>query len=462
MTDTTMQTIINEPPALPSDAVQPKINALGEPEIFGKGEIMPLLPSEGGSSQLSRDEVDLLCEYESVISRGLETFYEVGHALVEIRNLRLYRAEFKTFQEYCEVRWHMTRQHAYRYIAADTVRRDLSPIGDKNLLPANESHIRELNKLKKPEDRQKVWLSVLSKAGGNLEKVTAAVVEEEVRKYLPAKEPRVVKQKAVVEPKPTKVLPAVEGQQPILPQPVTDKSKVGLEGYHNPDDIRRIEELEKQVDESQKDVDLEVLSWTPFKGLKQLVVNSKNSQEQERIRQWYEDIKLMMHTLRVFVEDYDYPKKLLEYEKDQLDRILYQVKLPALEAADEDEINSDKDKKIQSLEKEIAEKDKEIEQLRAELDEYKKPKEDRRKFIEYQNVSKTYSEWERYLGLSRTQISKRITIQGWTPTEAIEVPKDYPKIDLWRKLPREEQLQQMNPALKSLLNPELKAEISSE
>ena len=47
---------------------------------------------------------------EQIIERGLGTFVEVGQALVRIRNGRLYRADFPTFETYCESRWSMSRR----------------------------------------------------------------------------------------------------------------------------------------------------------------------------------------------------------------------------------------------------------------------------------------------------------------------------------------------------------------
>ena len=46
---------------------------------------------------------------------------EVGLALAEIRDLRLYRREYSGFAEYCREKWGWTRQHAYRLIEAAPV-----------------------------------------------------------------------------------------------------------------------------------------------------------------------------------------------------------------------------------------------------------------------------------------------------------------------------------------------------
>ncbi|HEX6762895.1 MAG TPA: hypothetical protein VF094_08855 [Gaiellaceae bacterium] len=43
-----------------------------------------------------------LAELEHVVEQGLQTFVEVGLALAEIRDGRLYRATHSTFAEYCD------------------------------------------------------------------------------------------------------------------------------------------------------------------------------------------------------------------------------------------------------------------------------------------------------------------------------------------------------------------------
>lgn len=102
---------------------------------------------------LTKPEKSVLAECEAEIERGLNNFVEVGNALLRIRNERLYRAEFGTFQEYCEARWQMSRGHAHRMIEAAGVAENLSPIGDK---PVSESITRSLAPLT-PKQQREVW-----------------------------------------------------------------------------------------------------------------------------------------------------------------------------------------------------------------------------------------------------------------------------------------------------------------
>ena len=41
---------------------------------------------------------------------GKKTFVEVGLALAEIRDLRLYKREYSGFEEYCQKKWGWTKQ----------------------------------------------------------------------------------------------------------------------------------------------------------------------------------------------------------------------------------------------------------------------------------------------------------------------------------------------------------------
>ena len=117
------------------------------------------------------EQADLV-EHEAVIERGIKTFYEVGIALADIRDRKLYRADYGTFEEYAERRWQMTRSRAYQMIDAAGV---VSTIVDTELpAPANEGQARELGRVPKPE-RAAVWAETVERTDG---KPTAAAVRE--------------------------------------------------------------------------------------------------------------------------------------------------------------------------------------------------------------------------------------------------------------------------------------------
>jgi hypothetical protein len=67
--------------------------------------------------QLSSIERTRFCELEGIIQRGLSTFVEVAQALVEIRDKRLYRQFYPTFEAYCRTRWHFGSSRARQVMA---------------------------------------------------------------------------------------------------------------------------------------------------------------------------------------------------------------------------------------------------------------------------------------------------------------------------------------------------------
>ena len=113
---------------------------------------------------LSKMELQQLRKLERTIRKGWNTFIEVGRALSEIRDQKLYREQFKTFESYCKHHFGYSRSHAYRLIGAADVIEDLSPIGDKSKLPQAEAHVRPLIELTS-EERKTVWERVIETSG---------------------------------------------------------------------------------------------------------------------------------------------------------------------------------------------------------------------------------------------------------------------------------------------------------
>ena len=81
--------------------------------------------AEGLPTTLTIEERNELDRLEAVIDRGIQTFAEVGSALLVIRDDRLYRATHATFEAYCRERWDMTRCHANRVIGAARIGAEL-------------------------------------------------------------------------------------------------------------------------------------------------------------------------------------------------------------------------------------------------------------------------------------------------------------------------------------------------
>jgi len=132
----------------------------------------------GSATELSDDERDELERCEGIIERGLPVFFEVGAALLRVRDLRLYRGSYATFEDYCQARWGFSKTYANNLIAATSVRNNLTTIVVKTL-PSNEAQTRPLAKLKTPEQQQQAWQRAVETAPDG--RVTAAHVAAVVR-----------------------------------------------------------------------------------------------------------------------------------------------------------------------------------------------------------------------------------------------------------------------------------------
>ena len=131
---------------------------------------------------LSLAEQRVFDRAERTIARGLKSFLEVGMALKEIRDKRLYRQHYRTFEEYCARRWDFSRPRAYELVAASEVVADLSAIADIRLLPENEAQARPLTRLKHPAHRQEAWQLAVQMAEAQGRAVTARDAEKAVNK----------------------------------------------------------------------------------------------------------------------------------------------------------------------------------------------------------------------------------------------------------------------------------------
>ena len=110
---------------------------------------------------MSADESGVLEYYERIIETGVKTFVEVGHALTVIRDQRLYREHYATFDAYVRKRWDLERTYAHRMIEASEVVDRLLSAG--NMVPVNEAQARPLASLP-PEQQAEVWQEAVQTA----------------------------------------------------------------------------------------------------------------------------------------------------------------------------------------------------------------------------------------------------------------------------------------------------------
>lgn len=153
---------------------------------------MSLLP-------LPADEATRLSYCEQTIAIGLKNFVDVGTALLEIQQHRLYRSTHANFAIYCQERWGMGKGYAYRVMEATKIvgilpvnvgespalqlnpeLPQLSPMGDTSKplpAPTSERSIRPLSKVPK-EKVAETYQRAVEIAGG--EAPTAADTEQAV------------------------------------------------------------------------------------------------------------------------------------------------------------------------------------------------------------------------------------------------------------------------------------------
>jgi len=121
-----------------------------------------------------------LLECEAIIRTGRAVFVQVGQALSRIRDSRLYRENYSTFEEYCLEVWEISDRFARNLRSAADV---VHVLEEKNfaVLPATESQARPLTKLPR-EDWAGAWRDVLRIVPNG--RVTTGAVAEVVQRRI--------------------------------------------------------------------------------------------------------------------------------------------------------------------------------------------------------------------------------------------------------------------------------------
>ena len=86
---------------------------------------------------MSVRERNPLAELEETIARGKKRLVEMGWALGIVRDLRLYKREYSSFDEYCRAKWGCGRQRAYRLIKAAAAGKGHRPVTSKQKTQVN-------------------------------------------------------------------------------------------------------------------------------------------------------------------------------------------------------------------------------------------------------------------------------------------------------------------------------------
>jgi hypothetical protein len=126
-------------------------------------------------STLSTVETADFARHESTIEHGLNNFVEVGTALLDIKNRRLYRQTHSTFKDYVEEKWNMSVRRAYQLAECAATLKALPPTVQN--FAQTESHVAELAKAPEVE-RANIVRLVQKKARSTGRKPTAKDIRE--------------------------------------------------------------------------------------------------------------------------------------------------------------------------------------------------------------------------------------------------------------------------------------------
>ena len=136
-----------------------------------------IIPEVVQFEELTDDEQQERLRLERIVEKS---FVSAGRALRQLRDLKLYRDQYKTFEEYVRERFGFSRRRPYFLIDAAAVVDNLEkcdPMDHKNwFLPTNERQVRPLIRLE-PHQQVEAWSEAVSQAGG---KVPPARIVKEV------------------------------------------------------------------------------------------------------------------------------------------------------------------------------------------------------------------------------------------------------------------------------------------
>jgi hypothetical protein len=134
------------------------------------------------SEELTTAESKRLAQLESIIERTRKPFIEFGKALLEIRDSKLYRPRYSTFEQYCQGRWRFGRRYVNQVIRSSQAvlqLEDTQNLGTMVPKIQTERQARALADV--PKDKRPEVLKEAEKSG----KLTARSITEAAEKIKP-------------------------------------------------------------------------------------------------------------------------------------------------------------------------------------------------------------------------------------------------------------------------------------
>lgn len=90
------------------------------------------------TNELSFQEQTRYDECRHTISEGLKTCFEVGEAFIEIRDSKLYREEFESFEEFCKATYKIGSRRAEQLMIAAEVKKSVTVSVDPSQVVGNQ------------------------------------------------------------------------------------------------------------------------------------------------------------------------------------------------------------------------------------------------------------------------------------------------------------------------------------
>jgi len=126
-----------------------------------------------------------LLQLEAVIQKGQESYVEVGKAFREIRDNRLYKKSYNTFEEYCEKRWGLDHSTVKSYISATEVVENIEKNG--HLSGQNRPGLTQARELAVLDPEQQIKIAATT----DFANTTTKKVIDKVRSFKPKTETKV-------------------------------------------------------------------------------------------------------------------------------------------------------------------------------------------------------------------------------------------------------------------------------
>jgi hypothetical protein len=167
----------------------PSISCNSEADEEATFELLPTVPDDGSPAISDNDRSDF-ARLDHTVRRGVAAFRECGEALAEIHDRKLWKAgKHASWESYVREVLGMSKPHAHRLVQAARITSELSealPVGNDlpRLVPASESQVRPLCRLKSQEMRTSAWALAVQRAEGQptakqISEVVAELMAEE-------------------------------------------------------------------------------------------------------------------------------------------------------------------------------------------------------------------------------------------------------------------------------------------